>query len=142
MGTVLHLSDVPAAAIDAGRWQALNGPLGVTTFGVNAVVMDPGEEIDIEHDETESGHQEVYVVVSGRAAFRLPSATSRPARAMSWRSRIPRRPGATARWSRAHGSYASAPARAPSTTSAPGSPDSPRPGPRSQCDAWRGAASQ
>lgn len=71
MGIVLHLPDVPTAAIDAGRWQALNGPLGVTTFGVNAVVIDPGEEIDIEHDEAESGHQEVYVVVSGRAAFRL-----------------------------------------------------------------------
>jgi uncharacterized cupin superfamily protein len=71
MGTVLHLSDVPLTATEAGRWQALNGPLGVTTFGVNAVIMEPGEEIDIEHDETSSGHQEVYVVVSGRAAFRL-----------------------------------------------------------------------
>jgi mannose-6-phosphate isomerase-like protein (cupin superfamily) len=71
MGTVLHLPDVPPTATDAGRWQALNGPLGVTTLGVNAVIMDPGEELDIEHDETESGHQEVYVVVTGRAAFRL-----------------------------------------------------------------------
>jgi mannose-6-phosphate isomerase-like protein (cupin superfamily) len=71
MGTVLHLSDVTATATGEGRWQALNHPLGVTTFGVNAVIMDPGEEIDIEHDETESGHQEVYVVVKGRAAFRL-----------------------------------------------------------------------
>jgi uncharacterized cupin superfamily protein len=71
VGTVLHLSDVPATVTDAGRWQALNSPLGVTTFGVNAVVMDPGETADIEHDETGSGHQEVYVVVSGRAAFRM-----------------------------------------------------------------------
>lgn len=71
MGTVLHLSDVAATATAAGRWQALNSPLGVTTFGVNAVILDPGEQIDIEHDETSSGHQEVYVVVSGRAAFRL-----------------------------------------------------------------------
>jgi mannose-6-phosphate isomerase-like protein (cupin superfamily) len=71
MGTVLHLSDVPAAPTEAGRWQALNGSLGITTFGVNAVIMDPGEQADIEHDEAESGHQEVYVVVTGRAAFRL-----------------------------------------------------------------------
>jgi mannose-6-phosphate isomerase-like protein (cupin superfamily) len=71
MGTVLHLSDVPAVQTDAGRWQPLNDRLGVTTFGVNAVVMDPGEEADIEHDETDSLHQEVYVVVTGRAAFRL-----------------------------------------------------------------------
>ena len=71
MGTVLRLSDVPVTATDEGRWQALNPPLGVTTFGVNAVVMEPGEEADIEHDETSSGHQEVYVVVAGRAAFVL-----------------------------------------------------------------------
>jgi mannose-6-phosphate isomerase-like protein (cupin superfamily) len=71
MGTLLRLSDVPVTATDEGRWQALNGPLGVTTFGVNAVVLDPGEEIDIEHDETSSRHQEVYVVVTGRAVFSL-----------------------------------------------------------------------
>jgi mannose-6-phosphate isomerase-like protein (cupin superfamily) len=69
MGTVLSLFDVPATATPEGRWQALNSPLGVTTFGVNAVVMEPGEEADIEHDELGSGHQEVYVVVTGRAAF-------------------------------------------------------------------------
>jgi mannose-6-phosphate isomerase-like protein (cupin superfamily) len=71
VGTVLHLSDVPATATDEGRWQGLNSPLGVTTFGVNAVIMDPDEKIDIEHDEAGSGHQEVYVVVTGRAAFRM-----------------------------------------------------------------------
>jgi mannose-6-phosphate isomerase-like protein (cupin superfamily) len=72
MGILLRLSEVPVTACDEGRWQALNGPLGVTTFGVNAVVLDPGEEgVDIEHDETSSGHQEVYVVVTGRAAFSL-----------------------------------------------------------------------
>jgi uncharacterized cupin superfamily protein len=71
MGTVLKLPDVTATQTEAGRWQALNGPLGVTTFGVNAVIMEPGEAADIEHDEAESGHQEVYVVVTGRAAFRL-----------------------------------------------------------------------
>jgi uncharacterized cupin superfamily protein len=71
MGTVLRLSDVPETPTSAGRWQALNAPLGVTTFGVNAVVMEPGEEADIEHDEAASGHQEVYVVISGRAAFTL-----------------------------------------------------------------------
>src|SRR4051794_33044466 len=71
MGRVIQLSDVPEVAIDAGRWQPLNERLGVTAFGVNGVVMDPGETADIEHDEAESGHQEVYVVVAGRAAFRI-----------------------------------------------------------------------
>jgi hypothetical protein len=67
---MLRLSDVPETQTSAGRWQPLNTPLGITTFGVSAVCMDPGEEMDIEHDEVESGHQEVYVVVAGRAAFR------------------------------------------------------------------------
>lgn len=69
-----------------GRWQRLNEPLGIRAFGISAVAMEPGEDIDIEHDEADCGHQEVYVVVSGRAAFRLgnalrssaPGSTSRP----------------------------------------------------------------
>lgn len=71
MGRVLRLADVPEHPIADGRWQPLNEPLGIRHFGINAVVMDPGETFDIEHDETDSGHQEVYVVVAGRAGFRL-----------------------------------------------------------------------
>ena len=71
MGRIVQLSGVPEVAIDAGRWQPLNERLGISAFGVNGVVMDPGDEADIEHDEADSGHQEVYVVVAGRAAFRI-----------------------------------------------------------------------
>jgi uncharacterized cupin superfamily protein len=71
MGRKLHLPDVPETPTSAGRWQPLNSPLGVSNFGVNAVAIEPGEEIDIEHDELDSAHQEVYVVVAGRAGFRL-----------------------------------------------------------------------
>lgn len=58
-------------ATEFGRWQPLNGPLGVSAFGVNAIVCDPGEQFDIEHDEADTGHQEVYVVVSGLAEFTI-----------------------------------------------------------------------
>ena len=71
MGHLLHLADVPETPISSGRWQPLNERLGITNFGISAVVVEPGEDPDIEHDEGDSGHQEVYVVVSGRAAFRL-----------------------------------------------------------------------
>ena len=71
MGRKLHLPDVPEMPTSAGRWQPLNSPLGVSNFGVNAVAIEPGEDIDIEHDELDSAHQEVYVVVAGRAGFRL-----------------------------------------------------------------------
>jgi quercetin dioxygenase-like cupin family protein len=71
MGIKVSLSEVPETAIPAGRWQPLNERLGIRNFGVSAVVMDPGEDADIEHDESDARHQEVYVVVSGRAGFRL-----------------------------------------------------------------------
>jgi uncharacterized cupin superfamily protein len=71
MGRKVSLEEVPVYEIPAGRWQRLNEPLGIRAFGISAVEMDPGEEADIEHDEGADGHQEVYVVVSGRAAFQL-----------------------------------------------------------------------
>jgi quercetin dioxygenase-like cupin family protein len=71
MGRLVHLADVPEERIPSGRWQPLNERLGVRAFGVNAVAMDPGDEFDIEHQEADSGHEEMYVVVSGRAGFRI-----------------------------------------------------------------------
>ena len=68
---VVDLTDHPTVKTPYGRWQPLNGPLGVAGFGISAIVCDPGEEFDIEHDETDSGHQEVYVVVEGRARFTI-----------------------------------------------------------------------
>src|SRR5438105_9770974 len=61
----------PVTHTPYGRWQALNASLGVTAFGINAIVCDPGETIDTEHDETDSGQQEAYIVVAGRAEFRI-----------------------------------------------------------------------
>ena len=126
MGHKLHLPDVPETATSAGRWQPLNGPLGVTNFGVNAVAIEPGEVIDIEHDEVDSLHQEVYVVVAGRAAFRSAPTSSRPARATSSRSPTRPRRGTTGRSSRARGSSASAQGRAPSIPTGSGSARSER----------------
>ena len=70
MATV-DLSTLPVKPTSFGRWQQLNGPLGLQAFGMNAIVCDPGEEFDIAHDESETGHQEAYVVVSGRAVFTI-----------------------------------------------------------------------
>ena len=67
----VDLTAHPTIATGYGRWQPLNGPLEVGGFGISAIVCDPGEEFDIEHDESESGQQEVYIVVAGRAAFEI-----------------------------------------------------------------------
>lgn len=65
---IVNLSERSTVATEFGRWQALNGPLGVTGFGVNAFTADVGEVIDsTSHDETESGQQELYVVLVGSA---------------------------------------------------------------------------
>jgi len=71
MGRVVRLEEVPEKRIPSGRWQQLNEPLGLRAFGVNAVAMEPGDGADMEHDEADCGHQEMYVVVAGRARFRL-----------------------------------------------------------------------
>src|SRR5256885_17197839 len=67
----VDLKKKPIVKTAYGRWQPLNGPLGVAGFGISAIICDPGEEFDIEHDETDSGQQEAYVVVAGRATFRI-----------------------------------------------------------------------
>src|SRR4029079_806311 len=67
----VDLTKHPIVATEYGRWQPLNGPLGVTAFGVNAMVCEPGEEFDIRHDETDARHHEAYVVVTGRAEFTI-----------------------------------------------------------------------
>jgi mannose-6-phosphate isomerase-like protein (cupin superfamily) len=72
----VDLSTHPVTPSPYGRWQALNAGLGLTAFGINAIVCDPGETIDTEHDETESGQQEAYIVVAGRAEFTVGSETS------------------------------------------------------------------
>jgi quercetin dioxygenase-like cupin family protein len=67
----VDLTQHPVKPTEYGRWQQLNGALGVEAFGVNAIVCEPGEQFDIEHDESETGHQEAYVVGSGRAEFTI-----------------------------------------------------------------------
>jgi mannose-6-phosphate isomerase-like protein (cupin superfamily) len=71
MMPAVDLTTIPVKATPFGRWQQLNGPLGLDAFGLNAIVCEPGEDIGISHDEAETVHQEVYIVVSGRAAFTI-----------------------------------------------------------------------
>ena len=65
----VNLSEQTVISTPYGRWQQLNGALNVTAFGINSVICEPGEDIGIDHDESETGQQEAYIVVTGRAAF-------------------------------------------------------------------------
>ena len=71
MGHLIRLEDIDEIHTSEGRWQPLNKRSGITQFGLNAVSMEPGEAFDIAHDETDSLHQEAYIVVRGRAGFRI-----------------------------------------------------------------------
>jgi quercetin dioxygenase-like cupin family protein len=51
-------------------WKPVRKTLGVTAFGINAYSASAaGDEVVEQHDETTLGHEEVYVVLSGRAVF-------------------------------------------------------------------------
>jgi mannose-6-phosphate isomerase-like protein (cupin superfamily) len=58
---------------DNPRWAAVRHHLGVGAFGINAWTADkPGMEVIEEHDELGASagkHEEVYVVLAGRATF-------------------------------------------------------------------------
>ena len=54
------------------QWRPIRRTLGIEAFGVNAYTGNAGELVVEEHDETGAGaghHEELYVVVTGRATF-------------------------------------------------------------------------
>jgi hypothetical protein len=54
------------------EWRPIRRRLGIRAFGVNAYTAEkPGDWVVEEHTEESLGHEEVYVVVRGRARFTL-----------------------------------------------------------------------
>jgi len=54
------------------QWRPVRRTLGIEAFGINAYTAGAGELVVEEHDETGTGaghHEELYVVVTGRATF-------------------------------------------------------------------------
>ena len=49
---------------DYGKWVLVRRSLGVGSFGINVVELPPGDSIP-EHDETERGHEELFLVLEG-----------------------------------------------------------------------------
>ncbi len=51
-------------------WSPIRLRLDVQAFGINAwTAHEPGAEVILEHHEQPSGHEELYLVVAGRARF-------------------------------------------------------------------------
>jgi len=73
----VQLDDIEPVPVLQGQllWRPLRATLGVRAFGVNAyTARAAGDLVVEEHDESGSGaggHEELYVVVAGRATFQL-----------------------------------------------------------------------
>jgi uncharacterized cupin superfamily protein len=62
--------DDPAVETFRGVFRKMRIALGTTAFGINEVRL-PGGTAGFEHDEVETGHEEVYVVLGGTGRFRI-----------------------------------------------------------------------
>jgi uncharacterized cupin superfamily protein len=67
----VDLDQYPVVPTSFARMQPLNEALAISAFGLNAVVLDPGDGSDTAHDESDDLQQEVYVVLRGRARIRV-----------------------------------------------------------------------
>jgi hypothetical protein len=65
---VAHLDDIERSG--QGEWIPIRRHFGIEAFGVNAWSNSgEGKQLVVDHDEKDLGHEELYVVVSGRALF-------------------------------------------------------------------------
>jgi quercetin dioxygenase-like cupin family protein len=70
MSYTLVNNDDPSIESFRGAFFKIRRALGTTAFGINEIRLPAGVE-GIEHDETETGHEEVYIVLSGRGTFTI-----------------------------------------------------------------------
>ena len=67
--TIEHLDDFETMEGSGGAtWRLARKTLGAEAFGFNVVDLEPGGQIP-EHDESQSGQEEVYVVLDGDGTF-------------------------------------------------------------------------
>jgi quercetin dioxygenase-like cupin family protein len=67
----LRIDELDPIAVTGLHWHPVRHALGVRAFGVNAYSGDAGEDVIEEHTEEGSDHEEMYVVLTGRARFEL-----------------------------------------------------------------------
>ena len=70
---ILHIDELETIPVgDHGlKWRPIRSRFGIRAFGTNAYTADMGDEIVEAHTESTYGHEEMYVVVAGRATFTL-----------------------------------------------------------------------
>ncbi len=76
--TSIRIDEIEPIAVVDGKllWRPLRRTLGVEAFGINAYVAPKaGDDVVEEHTEEQHRHEEVYVVLAGRATFTLDGET-------------------------------------------------------------------
>ena len=69
---VARLDEIDEHSDGRCPWRAVRHHFGITAFGVNAwTAQAAGDRIFNEHDESDDGNEELYLVLRGRAAFEL-----------------------------------------------------------------------
>ena len=70
---VAHVDEIDELTDGREPWRPVRHHFGITSFGVNAwTASDVGDRIINEHDESEpDGHEELYLVLRGRAVFEV-----------------------------------------------------------------------
>jgi mannose-6-phosphate isomerase-like protein (cupin superfamily) len=69
---VARLDEIEELSDGRCPWRPLRHHFGITSFGINAWTgREAGDRIINEHDETDDGNEELYLVTSGRATFEL-----------------------------------------------------------------------
>ena len=67
----LRIDELDPIAVTGLRWHPVRHALGVQAFGINAYSGDAGDDVIEDHTEDGSDHEELYVVLTGRARFEL-----------------------------------------------------------------------
>jgi mannose-6-phosphate isomerase-like protein (cupin superfamily) len=69
---VARLDEIEPTPVAGVNWRPLRSTLGIRAFGINAYTAEAGEHVVEPHDESGGGagrHEELYVVLAGRATF-------------------------------------------------------------------------
>jgi tetratricopeptide (TPR) repeat protein len=71
---IRRIEDIPVVFTGDVGYRLVRRELGIEAFGVNAFTADAGVQLIEEHNEVgtaAAGHQELYVVIKGRARFTI-----------------------------------------------------------------------
>jgi quercetin dioxygenase-like cupin family protein len=71
--SITHIDQLDAIEMPDGFvWRPIRRHFGIRGFGVNAYsVVEPGAQVIEEHTESQLGHEEIYLVLRGRAKFTI-----------------------------------------------------------------------